>query len=701
MGFLFDFSAYIVYLFAVGVAALVIYAGYYRRSNQKIVNDFFAYVHKGRGRHGSMRKHIGLFFLMQLVFPLFAFSLQLWEYFTITLLLYIGYSHYATDAMKRHRHNGIRIGFEYAHPVKAYDAAPRIAADGTIIRKVVTAGSKGYYDLNINQPNPHMMIIGESGVGKSTTQEGLLIRSYEKFGVYFLIIDWNDSYRDLKGHVNTWIVPKNLRINPFALRGMDPGKRAGIASEVLQVALDLTPMQMQRVREMLNAQYESTGEPTIQDLHKAAMEEAEKEHMRELRLQWHYIANKFTQLFGIFGEEPKEFWNNYRSTCSIVELEGLTDAEKVAVTHTIVQRITEEFGRGRGRLNIALDDAYKALEDYHGNETLIARIVREGRKYGFGMVISTQQLRDIPESVISNTAVKFIHAYHNPYDKERVHTLLDMSELEKNILYRMPKGMCFLFDLYAIQKGKVRPAFIEVDKVTEEERKSFSKGIKRIDINGIQQKEGAKARAGREKSMYEITKEAAPPDVAVYRFIVALRDAGSVTAAHGFLKSSGWITSTSTLYGGRDKPSLLERAVSGRYIEREGRFLEKGSAMINPERMIEAQGIYKGSEVHKRLMAATIRLIQKDGDFAFVPEKKDGFDVGRIPVSRKVKGWWDYENITIYEVQRDADEKNIKKCMNKAKRYKAKLVIVTDSEKVEEEAREIGKGEIEAIRIEA
>ena len=68
MGFLFDFSAYIVYFFAVGVAALVIYAGYYRRSNQKIVNDFFAYVDKGRGRHGSMRKHIRSFWISCRVF---------------------------------------------------------------------------------------------------------------------------------------------------------------------------------------------------------------------------------------------------------------------------------------------------------------------------------------------------------------------------------------------------------------------------------------------------------------------------------------------------------------------------------------------------------------------------------------------------------------------------------------------------------
>ena len=700
-------ASFLLYLFIVGITTFGFYHSYRSRSTKRIVDDFFKYVKKGRHRVPIISERLSSFFYLQLLYPFFAlfsglpFYTSIAIYFFVSLGIFYTYS-YTVENLKKNRHNGIEIGYEYPHPTKFNIKKPVInmSEEEGEIQSIINTGSKGAYDLQLmTQPNPHIMIIGESGVGKSTTQETLLIRANQKFGIPFLIIDWSGSYRKLGEYVNMWSLPDSMRINPFSLRGMKPERRAGIASEVLQISLELTPMQAQRVRDLLNEMYTGTSEPTVKELHDMVMKEAELEKYKEMKLQLRYIANKLSQAFEVFGEEPEEFWRNYDDTCSVVELEGLTGAEKTLVTLALIQRITEEFtdGRkGKKRLNIALDDAYRAIADYYEKETPIAKIVREGRKYGFAMVISTQLLKDMPESIVSNTAMKFIHAYHDPYHIEKVYRMLAMSELEKDILYRMPIGSCFLFDLEAIQKGKVSPAFVQIDVVTQKEKEELKERIKKVQVADVKEPKVV----AKKRNLYEITAGMDIPDVSVYRFLLALKASKmNIAEANKMLQEKGWVTSTSTLYGSKKKPSLLERAVSGKYATKDGVFHDKTLDIVSPDRMVDAQGIYKGGEVHKALMKRTIGLIQSKGNYAFVPTDKDSFDVGEIQPDKKIKGWWDYKAIRIYEIQTDAEKKHMERSLEKGRRYKAELTIVVNDKKVEEAVKELTQNKIDCINF--
>ena len=479
---------------------------------------------------------------------------------------------------------------------------------------------------------------------------------------------------------------------------------ADVYAVVLQIALELTPMQTQRVRDMLAELYKTSSEPTVHDLYDIVMQEIGLESLKEMKLQLRYIAEKLSQSFEVFGKEPKEFWDTYDETCGIVELEGLTDAEKTLVTLTLVQRITEEFSKrkpGRKRLNIALDDAYKAIANYDNNrrETPIAKIVREGRKYGFAMVISTQMLEDMPKSIIGNTAMKFIHSYHDPYSIRNIHTMLNMSELEQDILYRMPVGSCFLFDLEAIQKGKVSPAFIQVDEVTMQEKKAMKAGIKHV-APAIGEKPEKQAQPQMvAATLRAVLKKKDIPDVSVYKFLIAMVESGMDTKrTYALLQKRGWVTSPTTLYGNKGKPSLLERASSNGYIDKDT-ITRKGNAILDPDTMISAQGIHKGAEVHTALMGKTIRMIQQQGNYPFVDVSKDGFDVGELKPDKKVKGWWDYKHLTIYEVQTDAQEQHIRKCIEKAERNNAELVVVVNDEKVEQEVNRLLNGKYRCMNV--
>ncbi|MCL5100446.1 MAG: hypothetical protein M1122_00625 [Candidatus Marsarchaeota archaeon] len=199
--------------------------------------------------------------------------------------------------------------------------------------------------------------------------------------------------------------------------------------------------------------------------------------------------------------------------------------------------------------------------------------------------------------------------------------------------------------------------------------------------------------------LHEYFSADAMPDVSVYRFLISMRDSnGNIERCNKLLISRGWITSPTTIYGTRGKPSLMQRAAMQGYING-NEFTKKAKKILEPHIMVARQGTNAGGQVHKELMKKTIEMIQSMGNYAFVPEERDSFDVGEVETIKDRKSLWDTRKLTVYEIQTDAEPSHIKKCINKAKRYNAKLVIVTNSEKVKESVEIQSGGRAECIVI--
>lgn len=693
-GFVEPFSLYIMVLL---VATALIQSRV--KSSNAIINDFFKYTQKGRKRVVKVRDHVYAFFVSQLVYPVFYLFIPFVIYLPASIAVWYLFALYS-DRLKAHRHNGIAIGYEYPHPVNIEDRdAPFNFTSGQhqTVKALAVAGTKGIYDLQTkSEPNPHVMIIGESGSGKTNLTLTFLTRSYLKFNIPFLILDWSGSYKHNGIDVNLWKVPANLKINPFPLRGMSIERRCGTAAELLQISLALTDLQAQKVRETLVAMYEEGNEPTIKTLHDRLLKEVDNERYKEMKLQLRYITNKLRQAYEIFGQESKDFWDNYDKTCNIVDMEGLTDMEKKLVTHTVMQRITEEFKiQDRIKLYIALDDAYQAIINYYNKETNITKVVREGRKYGFGLLISTQLLDDLPAPIVANTAVKFVLSYHEPKALESIHKMLVLTELEKGIMHRMPVGNCMLFDHNAIQNGKPHPAYIEVDRITKEERAKLKDSIKRLDIGKAYDIAPLEKPS---KGVHNTIRELDIPSSSVYRFLVAFDRAKDIAAAHKTLKDKGWITSLTTIYGNKSKPSLMQRATDAGYF-RDGKLTGKAQDVLDPYIMIQKQGNRRGSEEHTGLMKHTIEMIQNSGNFAFVLREREGFDVGELKTDPKIKGMWDYYNVTAYEIQTNAIPSEIYRCMEKAKEQQTELIFVTNSTKTKEEIERLTNNQYGCLKL--
>jgi hypothetical protein len=539
------------------------------------------------------------------------------------------------------------------------------------------------------EPNHHILINGSTSSGKTVTMLTVAARASLANNINFLMIDWNGENEEWAKSVGVtiWKVPENFKINLFKLNGMGKEARASMAVESLIVAARLTALQSTRVKSALLRFYNDGVEPSLFDMWETlCSKDKGKANVLNQRLR---------AIQRVIGYEPEEFWKGIFTRNNLISLAGLNESEKSLVVYSIMQRISELFDRrpelnSELRLIVILDEAWQFFKrerefDLH-RESSLEKVVRLGRKYGFGLVVSTQQIEDVPKVFINSCALLMLHQQREYQYFGR--DVLELGEFESAYLKAADQGEMLLFDRAMAQKGQLWPEYIKVSPLSGEESVMLASRFRAYTPDTIHEPEMPIEMHDNGSSGYEAHKTGKNgifdgvdiPSVAIYRFMIAIDRKGSVKEAYAMLKERGWLTSLASLYGGKRKPSILTRAISSGYVTQEGKLSEKGLAVINPERIIAKQGIYSGSEEHKELMRRTILMIQDRGSFAFTTSEKDSFDVGEL--GAKMKKIWDYEGLVVYECQTNALHEELNKCIERARRFDVRMEFIANNREI-------------------
>ena len=594
-------------------------------------------------------------------------------FFVVDALIAIGAVREFRKSMGRGPVKGsILLGRSFGHYAKAEERESPM---------IVGIDGKHYIDY-LGQPNHHVLINGSTQSGKTQTLLAFLGRASIN-GLKFLMVDWhgeNEEWAKSAG-ATIWKVPENFKINLFKLNGLSKESRASMAAESLIVAARLTALQSTRVKSALLGFYMEDNEPTVLDLWQALYsKDAGKTNVLNQRLR---------TIQRVIGYEPEEFWDSIFRRNNLISLAGLNESEKSLVVYAIMQRLTELFDRKpemrkEPRLMVVLDEAwqfFKREREFDANrESSLEKVVRLGKKYGFGLVVSTQQIDDVPKVFINSCSLLMLHQQRELlyYGKE----ILNLGRYGAAYLDSAAQGEMLLFDRGMAQKGQWWPDYVKAEPLSEKERACISSRYPafvpariyepempiEVNDNGTGQQYNHSARKNLLKGL-DI------PSVAVYRFMVALERTESLTSAYKMLKEKSWITSDATIYGGYGKLSILARAINGGYVSREGKLTEKGLGVIDPDRLIARQGVLAGSEEHKALMRKVITKIQDAGNYTFTTSDKDGFDVGEI--GAKTRSTWNLPNLTIYECQTNAIREELEKAVIKANVLNAVLIFKT------------------------
>jgi hypothetical protein len=292
-------------------------------------------------------------------------------------------------------------------------------------RNLVT-NDDAYWDPYTTTPrrlsNQHLLVVGKSGAGKSETTKSL-IWELDRRGVPTIIFDYQGEYAS--GFFRDVVKPQvfnvmdGLPINPFELP-LDPitGKRRSPIEMVFRLADTLNTVfsgsgdiQLGLLRDAVQECYTQQGfnqddqstwsnePPTLEMLEavldRMAADQGAQVRNLQVRLQPLFKGGIFRQDRAGFGFEQL-----FARTSVVLMTAGIKDLMLAAGRFMLEKIYAAMLMAGVTRclrVMVCIDEAHKLC----GDET-ITSLIKEARKYGLGLILSSQETRDFHTSVFAN-----------------------------------------------------------------------------------------------------------------------------------------------------------------------------------------------------------------------------------------------------------------------------------------------------------
>jgi hypothetical protein len=284
----------------------------------------------------------------------------------------------------------------------------------------------------LNITNPHISVVGITGSGKSYFVKTLLLRASYVWNTNAIIIDWAGEYRSWVKQSGGIVVSlaKGDYINIMDLSGMRPLDRTKQIMTSLEILTDISqyPEQLRLTEEAIEQAYLNLGfqlaerapegkdAPTFKDaiaLLQEHLEEGTYEYPAELENTIYRLRQ--------FAREGEDYFAR-KSTLDIaklstsglvdIDLSSLADDRFRALAALFILQTLKEKMRMEGSMEskglkaiVVLDEAWKVASDEKSDAITI---VREGRKYQFGLIVASQNPTDIHEAIFSNVGTNFI-----------------------------------------------------------------------------------------------------------------------------------------------------------------------------------------------------------------------------------------------------------------------------------------------------
>ncbi len=322
-----------------------------------------------------------------------------------------------------------------------------------------------------NVTNPHIAIVGISGAGKSYFVKTFLTRASFVWGANAFIIDWAGEYRDWVKQTGGKVLAlgKGSYINLLDLAGMKPLDRVKQVIRTLEILTDLGqyPEQRRLTELSIEEAYVRKGFKMADKLQRDALGNLiapptlkDAQRILEERLDagtYEFPAELENAIFRVkkFTREGEDFFAE-QSTIKLDELTniGLVDLDlsglpdevfrglaALSMLQFLKEKMREEgWSPTKGlKLLVILDEAWKVAKEDNSDAVMI---VREGRKYQFGLIVASQNPTDISESIFSNVGTTFILRIKFEKYMDYIQNSLNFSEYMRESIGRFGVGEC-------------------------------------------------------------------------------------------------------------------------------------------------------------------------------------------------------------------------------------------------------------------
>ncbi len=305
-------------------------------------------------------------------------------------------------------------------------------------------------EIRINpnrEPNPHMIIVGMSGYGKSTLFKSILA-DIKGMGISAIVFDAHNEHEKIVRSLNGRVYDcANTGINILELNGLSKEDRISELVSLLKNVYSLGYIQATKLGACLRYTYrklEMKGvqkrQPTMSDLLKElnifiknSRSAAETNTLQHLKEKISLLNNSAFNSNTVSVEGLKEGISSF-------SLAGLKSTEaRVIYIHELLKRIytsMKGMEREKGlRLFIMIDEAQFLLNSQAGYNS-VRSMVEEGRKYGSGVVIATHITGNLDRQVLANASTLISFYSRDPSEVNYIASAMSGGEEQRRSLVR-------------------------------------------------------------------------------------------------------------------------------------------------------------------------------------------------------------------------------------------------------------------------
>ncbi len=263
------------------------------------------------------------------------------------------------------------------------------------------------------EPNPHIVLLGMSGFGKSTMMKSMLI-DIKKMGKAAILFDAHNEHKDavlaLGGKVYD---ASRFGINILELDGESVQERVSEVVNLFKEVYGLGQIQAIKLSQCLSYCYRKSSmlgqkahAPTIPDLIseinifiKNSRTASERNSLMHLKDKICNISRSIDATIEISA---------LKSGISSFSLASLNNREaRIIYIHELLKRLytsMKENAKEKGTSIFIMIDEAQFLLGSDGDSRIVTSMVEEGRKYGVGLIIATHISANLDRQIMANAS---------------------------------------------------------------------------------------------------------------------------------------------------------------------------------------------------------------------------------------------------------------------------------------------------------
>lgn len=360
----------------------------------------------------------------------------------------------------------------------------KIINDGDIMVGKLKSSSADQIGFYLKDINKHMLIVGTTGMGKTTYSVGLLDTLWKKFSLPFLVIEpAKTEYRALIDSIPDIQIftPGKDNVSPFVYNPFVPpkGVRLKTYKSVLKSAfaagVTMTTPLDKIFEETVNNCYSAFGwldSYTVDDGGRIFnISDFAKEFERTFEALG-YVGEaknigraglvRLTSMINLFDNYYSIPIEDMLSKPTIIELAGVPNKDEKALLISLILLNVSAYidnnylGDGKLRNIILLEEAHNLLDSSDNNaegsaqpnsaaQDLLKSMLAEKRSQGLGIVIADQSPEKVGADIIKQTNIKLSFNLVEKTDKEIFANSTNMEEEQTNRMTRLIEGEAFFF----------------------------------------------------------------------------------------------------------------------------------------------------------------------------------------------------------------------------------------------------------------